>query len=234
MPFPHRLAATLVAVVATLLVPVLAAAPSQAGTASRVQQRLVDLGCRPGPAGGSGGARTVAALVRFQSANRLPQSGRATTATRSRLATATPTRCDRRPVPARSGRGRRVVVSQQQNYLWLVGAHGRVLAQEPMVDNPRILRPGQYRAGSQCGRAARIAANSDYTGRYRLARFVRFAPCGVGFHQIPTGRSGAQLHRDYLLGTDLRTSHGCIRLSREMSVRVWDFVTIGTTVVVVH
>ncbi len=235
MPLPRRLVTVLVATVATALVVVATAAPGQADAATAgVQQRLRDLGCRPGPADTYGGARSVAALIRFQAANGLSQNGWRTTPTRARLATSTPTRCDRRPVPALSGHGRRVVISQRQNYVWLVAAGGRVLAQDGMVDNPGILHPGRYRAGSQCGRAARVFANSDYTGRYRLARFVRFAPCGIGFHQIPTEHSGAQIHPDYLLGTNLRSSHGCIRLSREMSVRVWDFVTVGTTVSVVR
>jgi hypothetical protein len=193
---------------------------------------LNSLGCAAGPVDGRTGVRTRAALVRFQSANHLRRSGRLAPATRHRLADATAVHCDRRPVVS-SGTGRRVVVSQQQNYLWLVAASGTVLAQGGMVDNPRVLRPGTYRAGVQCGRAARIRDNSDASGRLRLHNFVRFAPCGVGFHQIPQYRStGAQIHRDYLLGTDYRTSHGCLRLSRSMSAKVWRFVVPGTRVVV--
>ena len=105
----------------------------------------------------------------------------------------------------RSGSGRRVVLSQRQNYLWLVAASGRVVAQGPVVDNPRVLRAGSYRAGSKCGRAAKIRDNSDASGRLRLHDFIRFAPCGIGFHRIPQYRStGAQIHSDRLLGTNLR------------------------------
>jgi hypothetical protein len=67
-----------------------------------------------------------------------------------------------------------------------------------------------------------------------LENFVRFAPCGIGFHRIPTYRSnGAQMHPDWLLGTNLTESHGCIRLSRAMSRRVWGFTTVRTPVRVV-
>ena len=57
--------------------------------------------------------------------------------------------------------------------------------------------------------------------------------CGIGFHQIPQYRSTlAQIHPDHLLGTDERESHGCIRVSRRMADRIWDFASTGTKVVV--
>ena len=64
---------------------------------------------------------------------------------------------------------------------------------------------------------------------------MRFAPCGIGFHQVPQYRSsGAQIHSSHLLGTNLRESHGCVRVSRAMSQRIWDFARPGTKVVVVR
>ncbi len=201
------------------------------GTAT-AQRRLNALGCAAGPVDGRHSIRLRAALVRLQAADRLPQSGRLDAATRSLLAAPQPVRCDRRPVPGADS-GRRVVVSQGQNYVWLVGRAGRVVAEGPVIDNPAVLHPGRYRTGSQCGRAARIRANSDYSGRYRLESFVRFAPCGVGFHRVPVDRgTGRQLHSDRLLGTDLRRSHGCLRVSRTLSQAIWGFATPGTRVLV--
>jgi len=226
-----RAAVVAVAVLAT----VLSTAPgwANAGT-ERAQRRLNVLGCDAGPADGSLGTHTTAAVLRFQGANRLAQSGRLDDGTRSRLYAATPVHCDRRPVPA-SGSGRRIVVSQRQNYVWLVRSDGSVAAQDPMVDNTRYLSTGTYRAGSKCGRAAKIRNNSDASGRLRLHNFVRFAPCGIGFHQVPQYKStGAQIHPNWLLGTNLRESHGCLRLTRAMSDRVWDFTVTGTKVVVVR
>ena len=67
-----------------------------------------------------------------------------------------------------------------------------------------------------------------------LNNFVRFAPCGIGFHQIPTYMSnGRQIHPDWYLGTNFDVSHGCIRLSRAMSLRVWNFTVRRTRVRVV-
>ncbi len=222
-------------VLGTTVATVLVATPTQAapGTA-QAQRRLNALGCSAGPADGTVGTWTRAAVVRFQSANRLRQTGFLTVGTRARLHAERPVRCDRRPVVA-SGKGRRIVVSQRQNYVWLVRAGGGVVAQGGMIDNPGVLRPGRYRAGSQCGRAGRIRDNGDASGRLRLHNFVRFAPCGVGFHQVPRRRSdGAQIHSDRLLGTDYRESHGCLRVSRAMSERIWRFARPGTRVVVVR
>jgi hypothetical protein len=154
--------------------------------------------------------------------------------TRTRLYADRQVRCDRRPVPG-GATGRRIVISQQQNYVWLVRTDGIVAAQAGIVDNPRYLRAGTYRSGSKCGRAAKIRNNSDASGRLRLHSFTRFAPCGIGFHQIPQYRSnGAQIHPDLLLGTNYKESHGCIRVSRSMSNTIWDFATVGTKVVVLR
>jgi peptidoglycan hydrolase-like protein with peptidoglycan-binding domain len=209
--------------------------PADALTATQTkaaQTRLNKLGCQSGPVDGKAGVMTQAATIRFQSANRIAQSGSLTSTTYSRLLGASAKRCDLRPVPAGSGSGRRIVISQGQNWIWLIDSSGKLVRNGGIVDNPRYLGPGTYYSGSKCGKAARIKRNTDGAQLY-LNNFVRFAPCGVGFHQIPTYKtSGAQIHADWLLGTNLRTSHGCIRLSKAMSEAVWSF-TAGTTKVVV-
>jgi peptidoglycan hydrolase-like protein with peptidoglycan-binding domain len=208
-------------------------APAQASAAvEKAQRRLNELGCNAGPADGTVGTWTRAAIVRFQAANRLAQTGSLSESTTDRMYAARQVRCDRRPVAG--GTGRRIVISQRQNYVWLVRSDGSVAAQGGVVDNPSYLRPGTYRSGPKCGRAAKIRNNSDASGRLRLHNFTRFAPCGIGFHQIPQYKTnGAQIHPDYLLGTNYRESHGCIRVSRSMSERIWGFASLGTKVVVV-
>jgi len=217
------------------VVPSLAVAPAQAdGFESKAQRRLNQLGCDAGPADGRIGDWTRTAIVRFQAANRLHQSGTLSQRTRTRMYADRQVRCDRRPV-VRSGQGRRVVVSQTQNYVWLVQANGRVLAQGGLVDNPGELRPGSYRVGSLCGRQAKIRMNSDHGGQLWLPYFTRFANCGVGFHRIPVDKSsGNQIHPDWLLGTNYRLSSGCIRLSQRVASRMWTFAGVGTRVVVVR
>ncbi|HEU4949062.1 MAG TPA: L,D-transpeptidase family protein [Kribbella sp.] len=228
------------AVVATALVVVAAAGttlPADALTitqAKTAQARLNKLGCQSGPVDGRIGAMTRAATVRFQAANRIAQSGTLTSTTYSRLLGASARRCDLRPVPAGSGSGRRIVISQGQNWVWLVDATGKLVRNGGIIDNPTYLRPGTYYTGSKCGRAGRIKRNTD-GGRLYLNNFVRFAPCGIGFHQIPTYMSsGAQIHADWLLGTNYRESHGCIRVSKAMSEAIWYFTTSRTKVVVIR
>jgi peptidoglycan hydrolase-like protein with peptidoglycan-binding domain len=211
--------------------------PADAITVSQVkaaQARLNGLGCTSGPADGKAGAMTQAATVRFQSANVLSQTGSLNSTTYARLMASTAKRCDVRAVPGRSGTGRRIVISQTQNWVWLVDARGKVVKQGGIIDNPTYLKAGTYTSGSKCGRAARVLRNTD-GGRLYLNHFVRFAPCGVGFHQIPTYKSnGQQIHADWLLGTNYRASHGCIRVSASMSVAIWSFAAGATRVVVMR
>ena len=224
-----------VAVVTTALS--LAPGPAQAAPspwAEKAERRLNALHCDAGRGDGRIDAHTRSAVVRFQSRSALRQTGHLDERTRRHLYAEGAPRCDRRPVPRHSGQGRRIVVSQQQNWVWLVGAAGRVLAQGGMVDNPSVLRRGEHSTGSYCGRGARIRLNQAVSGTLWLDDFVRFAPCGIGFHRIPRWKStGRQMHADWILGTDLATSHGCIRLSRGLSRQIWHFTTRRTPVRVI-
>lgn len=209
------------------------AADAVSPAVERAQRRLNQLGCDAGPVDGSAGEHTRSAVVRFQSRHRLAQTGRLNAATTRKLFDDHARRCDQRPVPPRSGSGRRIVISQRQNWVWLVAAGGRVVGQSGMIDNPGVLHTGWKRVGSYCGRTAKIRHNTS--GNLWLDNFTRFAACGIGFHRIPRYMAGGhQIHADWLVGTNLRASHGCIRLPRPFSERVWDFGTIGTRVRVVR
>lgn len=223
----------------SLLVASLALGPATSTAAPgswavKAERRLDALHCDAGRADGTIDAHTRSAVIRFQSRSGLRQTGRLTDRTRRHLYAEDAPRCDRRPVPRHSGKGRRIVISQHQNWVWLVAASGRVVAEGGMVDNPRVLRRGSHATGSYCGRAARIRLNQSVSGSLWLDDFVRFAPCGVGFHRIPRWKSnGSQMHADWILGTDMATSHGCIRLSRELAGEVWRFTAGRTPVRVV-
>lgn len=227
-----RLAVRLLVILVSLAV-ALPLAPAQASAfGEKAQRQLNALGCAAGPVDGRIGEMTRAAAVRFQSANQLRQTGTLGRTTRTRLRSSSAVSCDDRPVPGK-GKGRRVVLSQTQNYVWLVRKNGSVRAQGPMIDNPSVVSPGTTRVGAKCGRAAKIRMNSDIGGSLWLPFFTRFSPCGVGFHRIPTYKStGTQIHPDWMLGTNLRESHGCVRLSRSFAAQLWRFGTVGTRVVV--
>jgi Putative peptidoglycan binding domain/L,D-transpeptidase catalytic domain len=223
-------AALAIAAVVAATVGVSAPADASAADVVRWQRRLNALHCDAGPADGKAGTWTRSASIRFQSRHALAQTGSFNAATRTRLFATNAQRCDVRRVPARSGSGRRIVISQKQNWVWVIGAGNQVLRQGGIVDNPGELRKGSYRTGSYCGRAARVTRNSS--GSVWLDHFVRFAPCGFGFHRIPRAMStGRQIHADNLLGTNLAQSHGCIRLSAGMATRIWNFTSAGRTVV---
>jgi peptidoglycan hydrolase-like protein with peptidoglycan-binding domain len=211
-------------------------APADAADARIVkdQRRLNALHCAAGPTDGTLDQRTRSAVVRFQSRHGMAQTGRLSGPVRARLHRGDARRCDLRPVPKRSGAGRRIVLSQAQNWVWLVGPKGGVIAQGGVIDLPAELSKGRHVTGSYCGRAARIKRNTTTSAQVWLHNFVRFAPCGIGFHRIPTYRSnGRQIHPDWYLGTNFARSHGCIRLSRAMSLRVWNFTVRRTTVRVI-
>ncbi|GAA1771109.1 hypothetical protein GCM10009795_016460 [Nocardioides hankookensis] len=231
----HALRTVIIGVVAAAaLAPTSSAHGTEPTSVTKAQHRLNVLGCDAGRADGTVDQHTRAATIRFQSRVGIRQSGRLDRRTRIRLNDEDAPRCDERPVPKGSGSGRRIVVSQQQNWVWLVGPQGAVVAQGGMVDNTRVLHRGSHATGSYCGRAGRIRRNQDYSGRLWLDDFVRFAPCGIGFHRIPLYKStGRQIHPYWILGTDLSQSHGCLRLSRELADRVWAFTTRRTPVRVV-
>ncbi|MBO0842541.1 MAG: murein L,D-transpeptidase [Nocardioides sp.] len=219
-----------VALVAALTVAL--AQPGSADAATRAQikswqSRLNSLHCDAGPADGTIGTHTRTAVIRFQTRHGLAVSGKFSNVTVRTLRSSAAHRCDIRPVPRGTGSGRRIVISQGQNWVWLVRSDGTVYAQGGIVDNPAELHKGWTHTGSYCGRPARVKLN--HSGSVYMDDFVRFAPCGIGFHRIPRYISGGnQMHADYFLGTNFKQSHGCIRLSARMARNIWSW-TSGTT-----
>src|SRR4051812_31290822 len=108
------LCALLLALAALTLPATVGSAFAAAGspTVKQAQARLNALRCNAGPADGKLGTWTRSALIRFQSRPGLAQSGSLNAATHARLFATTAQRCDVRPVPAGSGKGRRIVISQ--------------------------------------------------------------------------------------------------------------------------
>jgi lipoprotein-anchoring transpeptidase ErfK/SrfK len=130
-------------------------------------------------------------------------------------------------LPDQSGHGRRVVFSEGQQRVWLVGADDGVrhthLVSGSIYDN---LDPGTYEVYSRSEQAWGI----DDSGSMKY--FVRFAQgdnAAIGFHDIPID-DGERVQTVAELGTPL--SHGCIRQRRADAKRLWDFAPLGTKVVV--
>ena len=131
-------------------------------------------------------------------------------------------------LPADSGSGRRVVFSEGQQRVWLLGPNGGVrrtyLVSGSLSDN---LDPGTYQVYSRSLNALGI----DDSGTMKF--FVRFTQgdtgAAIGFHDIPVA-DGERLQTVDELGTP--TSHGCIRQKTPDARAMWEFAQLGATVVV--
>jgi lipoprotein-anchoring transpeptidase ErfK/SrfK len=133
-------------------------------------------------------------------------------------------------LPVSSGTGRRIVFSQTEQRIWLVGGqadHVRrtYLVSGSVTDN---LQPGTYSVYSK----SRWAVGIEDTGVMQY--FVRFTqgPTGaaIGFHSIPTHYDVPLQSKDQL-GTP--QSHGCIRQDLPDAIALWNFAPVGAKVVVV-
>jgi len=137
---------------------------------------------------------------------------------------------DATALPPNSGSGRRAVFDQRAQRVWIVDADGTVERTYPVSGSSEDnLRPGTYHVYGK----SRWAVGIDDSGVMQY--FVRFAHgndngASIGFHTIPT-KDGKPLQTVAQLGTPL--SHGCIRQKTDDAIAMWDFASVGTTVVVV-
>jgi lipoprotein-anchoring transpeptidase ErfK/SrfK len=137
----------------------------------------------------------------------------------------------RQPLPAESGKGKRVVFDITAQQVWLVNADNQVvrtyLASGSRYDQ---LDPGTYRVFS----ASRHA--TSWTGKETMEYMVRFhrgENSNIGFHDIPVDKAtGDEVQTLSQLGTPL--SDGCIRQDVEDARALYEFAPAGTTVVVVR
>jgi lipoprotein-anchoring transpeptidase ErfK/SrfK len=141
---------------------------------------------------------------------------------------ATATEQDDPAVPAGSGEGRRIVFSETDQRVWLVGDDGAVertyLVSGSRFDN---LDPGTYRVQSK----TRDATAFDATGT--MEYFVRFATGysePIGFHSVPRDNQGVLEQTKAQLGTP--RSAGCVRQWLPDAIALWEFAPVGTPVVV--
>jgi hypothetical protein len=128
--------------------------------------------------------------------------------------------------PANSGVGRRVVYCNSCQRVWLIDADGWVYVSYIVSGRRNYPRNGTYKV------IRRI--NPGWSHTLRLPYFVGFTygnTTDVGFHGIPLQPSGKPIESDSQLGTPL--SHGCVRESQFFARVMWDWASMGTTVVVV-
>jgi ribosomal protein L24E len=130
------------------------------------------------------------------------------------------------PLPPNSGTGRRIVYSNAQQRIWLVEADGQVSHSFLVSGRHGLPAVATYHV------FAKLAIDPD--GSLVLPWALKFAamPDGaaVDIHGIPLTLGGVPIEPDVLLGTP--ESHGCVRLSQVNAQFVFNWASVGTTVVV--
>ena len=130
------------------------------------------------------------------------------------------------PLPANSGSGRRIVYSNAQQRVWLVEANEQVSHSFLVSGRHGLPNVGTYHVWSK--------VTSSMSGSVRLPWTLRFAwgssGAPIDIHGIPLRSDGSPIEDDSLLGTP--QSHGCIRMMQSQALFVWNWSTLGTTVVV--
>jgi lipoprotein-anchoring transpeptidase ErfK/SrfK len=152
---------------------------------------------------------------------------RAHTTTKTEITKLPPPRPSRfPPIPPNSGAGRRVVYCNSCQRVWLVEASGATFASYTVSGRRNYPKSGTYHVFRRI--------NPGWSKTLRLPYFVGFTygnTTDVGFHGIPLEPDGTPIQSDSELGTP--RSHGCVRQSQWAARLMWDWATMGTTVVVI-
>ncbi|HET9443805.1 MAG TPA: L,D-transpeptidase [Acidimicrobiales bacterium] len=130
------------------------------------------------------------------------------------------------PVPEGSGSGRRVVYSNGAQRIWLVEADGSVTRTYLVSGRRNFPRPGTYSVFSRSPVSRSGSLRLEYMVRWYQSRRL-----AVGFHAIPTTRSGRPIQTEAELGRF--ASRGCVRQSVADAAFLWDWAQIGTPVIAV-
>lgn len=129
-------------------------------------------------------------------------------------------------LPEDSGEGRRIVYSNSQQRIWLVGADGFVLDSYLVSGRKNTPRPSTYQVFSK----SKLAYSHHGITMRNMVRFAWGKNLAIGFHEIPRYASGRPLQSEEQLGT--YRSAGCVRQDAEDALRLYLWADIGTTVVV--
>jgi hypothetical protein len=126
--------------------------------------------------------------------------------------------------------GKRIVYDKALMTVWLIDKDDQVIARFPVVG--RFDRPakGTYHVFSKSPKA--YNPNSKVTFNW-MNRFT-YGPdtkSAIGFHAIPRYYDGKPMHSTKQLGLPIARG-GCVRLSEKAAKQVYDFLRVGTLVVV--
>lgn len=133
------------------------------------------------------------------------------------------------PVPANSGKGRRVVHSTRQLRVWVINAQEEVVRTFLVSGQRGQPKKGMYSVSSQSARSFSTVLQG-VTFRF-MTRFTIGRNGGnIGFHEIPT-QNGVPMQTVEQLGTV--QGSGCLRASTEDAKFIYAWAKPGTRIVVV-
>ncbi len=119
------------------------------------------------------------------------------------------------------------MLSVSAQRMWWVDDSGAVLRNAAVSGRPGTPQPGTFQVYSKTLNATGLDGS-------RMDYFVRFTKgtngWAIGFHDIPM-KGGLPVQTEEQLGTPL--SHGCIRQAEHDAQFTWEFLEVGSTVVVV-
>jgi lipoprotein-anchoring transpeptidase ErfK/SrfK len=142
-----------------------------------------------------------------------------------------------RPLPEKSGKGKRIVFQNSLNWVWIVNENEEVVQSVPVSGRDGVPKPGKYRVMSKSE-----FSQSIFFPEIKMKWSVRFAisPNGkntISFHSIPTcawegGHCSpvGPMQTVEQLGTF--QSGGCVRMLDTDAEFLYNFVEVGTRVLV--
>ncbi|WP_372345036.1 hypothetical protein [Streptomyces sp. KL116D] len=168
------------------------------------------------------GALAVVGVLAYQaSANAPADLGKPKTDSPSATASRSPKeKADPMALPGQSGKGERVVYSLGKDRVWLVTPANKGVRSYPVTAGSVDPAPGAYTVTSRSG----SVTGTDGVPIEHVVRFATAQGLAVGFSAAVDGSTAAP-------GASKKT--GGIRQSRENGDLMWEFATIGRSVVVV-
>ena len=142
-----------------------------------------------------------------------------------------------RPVPEKSGKGRRIVYANMDNWVWIIEEDGTVALSVPVSGKKLVPKPKTYNVFSKSE-----FSQSIFFPEIKMKWSTRFAisPNGkntIAFHEIPTcAWTGGHCNVKGLMQTEEQLgtfqSGGCIRMAARDAEFLFNWVEMGTKVVV--
>ena len=142
-----------------------------------------------------------------------------------------------RPVPEKSGTGRRIVYANMDNWVWIIEEDGTVALSVPVSGKKLVPKPKTYKVFSKSE-----FSQSIFFPEIKMKWSTRFAisPNGkntIAFHEIPTcAWTGGHCNVKGLMQTEEQLgtfqSGGCIRMAARDAEFLFNWVEMGTKVVV--